>query len=294
MMDSYVPPESAWISSKEILEQTGISRATLNNYIRIGILPRPVVQRPTDPASGAKKIGYFPLACLERIQFVHRLKKEGKSMGEIVALFRDETTDDLPGDGTKGDLRGDETEEPPKERPLVTESGPERLKPAELRLSFDEVTFPAYFLNYDFDLLWINREAEVKLFKRTVKLTEKQVFDNIFRLLFHWEFHRQVVNWKNLVQFHMSHAKLVKPGKRWIGQLYRGISEAEIFLLERIYDHVHPVPAQTIREGYVSLLSREGSSDLFKVHSMFTKQGIFFIYVVEETASHCSGISAPL
>ena len=30
------------ITSKEIIEQTGISRATLNNYIKMGILPKPI------------------------------------------------------------------------------------------------------------------------------------------------------------------------------------------------------------------------------------------------------------
>jgi len=50
-MDTVVPPEPTLISSKEILDQTGISRATLNNYIRVGILPRPLVQRPLDPIS---------------------------------------------------------------------------------------------------------------------------------------------------------------------------------------------------------------------------------------------------
>lgn len=284
MVDINGSPEPAWISSKEILEQTGISRATLNNYIRIGILPRPLVQRPLDPVSGVKKIGYFPFACLERIQTVQRLKREGRSMGEIVAFLRVEGTGSVkPRD--PGAL---------KEGLLVPAPEPERLRPMELRLSFDEITFPAYFLNYDFDLIWVNREAEVKLFKRSVRSSERQTFENIFKLLFHWEFHRHVVNWKNLVQFHMSHAKLLKPGKTWISRLYRGISEAEISLLEKIYDHVQPVAAQTIRESYVSFLSKEGSSDLFRVHSLFTKQGILFIYVAEESSSPCAGSGALL
>jgi len=103
-----------------------------------------------------------------------------------------------------------------------------------------------------------HREAEAQLFKEIVRFSERQSFGNIFKLLFHWEFHRQVMNWKNLVQFHMAHAKQVKPGKGWIGRLYRGITEAEVSLLEKIYDYVQPVSAQTIRESYLSLVSREG------------------------------------
>lgn len=281
-MDTGVPPEPALISSKEILEKTGISRATLNNYIRVGILPRPLVQRPLDPVSGAKKIGYFPPTALERIQTIQRLKKEGRSMGEIIDLLRGERTDPFPSRGTGA----------PLERSPIPESEPERLRPLELRLTFDDITFPSYFLNYDFDLQWINREAEARLFKETVRFSERQSFGNIFKLLFHWELHRQVMNWKNLVQFHMAHAKQLKPGKGWIARLYRGITEAEISLLEKIYDYVQPVSTQTIRESYLSLVSREGSSDLFKVHSIFTKNGVLFVYTAEEISSHCPGGSS--
>ena len=35
-----------WVTSKEILFKTSISRATLNNYIQAGIIPKPVVKKP--------------------------------------------------------------------------------------------------------------------------------------------------------------------------------------------------------------------------------------------------------
>ena len=55
------------ITSKEIIEKTGISRATLNNYIKMGILPKPIVRRPGPEQKGVKKIGYFPASVLEHI-----------------------------------------------------------------------------------------------------------------------------------------------------------------------------------------------------------------------------------
>ncbi|PKN63178.1 MAG: hypothetical protein CVU57_20570 [Deltaproteobacteria bacterium HGW-Deltaproteobacteria-15] len=274
-MDSQAQPPENWISSKEILERTGISRATLNNYIRLGILPKPVVQRPKERAGGIKKIGYFPNSVLERIEFVQRLKREGKSIGEISEMLRVESVEPY--------TPGPAAETTVKRQPFPDEPREDRLRTAELRLAFEEISFPSYFLNYDFDLAWVNREAEVKLFKGIIKHAESAIFHNIFHLLFHWEFHRQVSNWKDLIQLHMAYAKLVKPGKTWIGRLYRGISEGEIGVLEKTYDHVNPVHPQTIRETYVSLLSREGSSDLFKVTSIFAKNGILFIYAQEQS-----------
>ncbi|RJR33762.1 MAG: hypothetical protein C4576_27675 [Desulfobacteraceae bacterium] len=266
------PPEN-WISSKEILDRTGISRATLNNYIRLGILPKPVVQRPKERAGGIKKIGYFPSKVLETIEFVQQMKREGRSIGEISSYLRAHAVEDDSPVGTP------DTSE--KRRSLPVEQKEDRQPPPELRLIFEEISFPAYFLNYDFDLAWVNREAEVKLFKGIIKRMDSPILQNIFHLLFHWEFHRRVSNWKDLIQLHMAYAKLVKPGRTWISRLYRDISEGEIGVLEDTYDQVNPVHPQTISEAYVSLLSREGSSSLFKVNSIFAKNGILFIYVQE-------------
>src|SRR6186997_254002 len=75
------------ISSKELLEKTGISRATLNNYISSGLLSKPLVQQVTGESSGPKLLGYFPDSALERIELIQQLKREGLSMGEIIARF---------------------------------------------------------------------------------------------------------------------------------------------------------------------------------------------------------------
>ena len=52
------------ISSKELLDKTGISRATLNNYISAGLLSKPLVQQVSGESSGPKLLGYFPDSAL--------------------------------------------------------------------------------------------------------------------------------------------------------------------------------------------------------------------------------------
>ena len=47
------------LSSKEVLERTGISRATLNNYIGSGLIARPEVLPPGPEHGAAPRIGYF-------------------------------------------------------------------------------------------------------------------------------------------------------------------------------------------------------------------------------------------
>ena len=73
------------ISSKALIDQTGISRATLNNYIQLGILPKPVVQSLSASADegGARVLGFFPEDAVDRVQAVQILKSQGLSMAQV-------------------------------------------------------------------------------------------------------------------------------------------------------------------------------------------------------------------
>lgn len=71
------------LSSKEVLERTGISRATLNNYIGSGLLPRPEVLPPGPEHGAAPRIGYFPDDTVDRITEIQRLKQQGWSISRI-------------------------------------------------------------------------------------------------------------------------------------------------------------------------------------------------------------------
>ena len=75
------------LSSKDLLERTGISRATLNNYIAAGLIGRPDVLPPGPDDGGAPRLGYFPDDTIERLETIQRLKREGWSLGRIVEYF---------------------------------------------------------------------------------------------------------------------------------------------------------------------------------------------------------------
>jgi len=78
------------ITSKDIIERTDISRATLNNYIKLGILPKPIVGPPPPDSRNIKQIGYFPGEVIARIDRVKLLKSRGRSMHEIARLFQED------------------------------------------------------------------------------------------------------------------------------------------------------------------------------------------------------------
>ena len=84
MMEEIEKNEGKFISSIDLLNRTGLSRATLNNYIKAGILPHPIVKKPNDAThSRAKRIGYFPDSEMGTLNKIIQHKKEGLSMEEI-------------------------------------------------------------------------------------------------------------------------------------------------------------------------------------------------------------------
>ncbi len=87
-MDENLEQDEKHVSSVEIINISGISRATLNNYIKMGILPRPLVKRPEDyTISRAKQMGFFPRSVLNTLDKIRQYKKDGCRMVEICKLL---------------------------------------------------------------------------------------------------------------------------------------------------------------------------------------------------------------
>ncbi len=136
-------PRSSLLNSKELLEKSGISRATLNNYIALGIIPRPEVLPPEPEDGAAPRIGYFPDETLQRLAEIQRLKQEGWTMSRIAVHFGASPPPVRePLDVRTTPLTGD-----------ASLSVPRRDMP---RLSIDEIVHPAYLVGPDFGVLWFN------------------------------------------------------------------------------------------------------------------------------------------
>ena len=157
--------DQSLISSKEILKKTGISRATLNNYIKMGIIPRPIVRKPIEGFKNIKNLGYFPKSVLKRIEEVKRLKKRGNSMRVIVGMLNEVR---------KHFQVEDEIQEIKKIRPK------KEIYEEKLKLTIEETPFPAYLINFDFEIVWINHEAEERILNQKVGHIKDAESRNIF------------------------------------------------------------------------------------------------------------------
>ena len=256
-----------WITSKEILAKTGISRATLNNYIKMKLIPKPVVQKPRDHMKGTKKIGYFPYGVLDRIGLVKSLKQEANSMGEIANRLQNMSVDGYQDDTNSSTSECDVH---------ALADTPRAMDGRVLSLTFEDIQLPAYLIDYDFDVVWLNLQAEERIFRHEVGLKAKES-RSIFRLFFSWEFHDHVRNWRDLLTLHMSFVKTRYP-RDWCERLYPGISEIEISTLQKIYDRVRPFSTDTIKHSFINLSMQDGTTEAYRIYNIFVKEGIFFLY----------------
>lgn len=266
------------ITSKDILEKTGISRATLNNYIKMGILPKPDVRRAGSDLKGTKQIGYFSEDVLDRIEKVNRLKSEGGSMEEIARTFRESShVVDLPSRRQDVNI---ELEQADRRDAGDADDAITKTKDEEesLTLTVTDIQSPAMLVNHNFEIEWINRECEEQIFNMTVSRINDIASRNLFKLFFSWEFHSQLENVEDVIAFHLP---FIKPrfSKDRINELYQGISEAEISFIERLYDDESQLPVESINNSPLNLVKKGNKAVFYRVHSMRFREGTFFVYL---------------
>lgn len=267
---------SEWISSKEVLAQSNISRATLNNYIKLGILPRPIVKNPGATLKGVKQIGYFPIEVLDRISQVKQLKRKNSTIDEIAAHFQ--KIDALKGNDSHTDDR--RTDHPPvKARETISDD-------SSLTLTIDQLNAPAYLINHRFEVEWINDAAQKKIFNQPVRSIEEQASRNIFKLFFRWPFHDHVQNWQQIIGLHLGIVKHSLP-RTDIPALFSGIGENETHLLETLHDDASEVECKEICDLWGRFELRDHTTQFYHIYCTHFREGLFFVYVpAEESPSH--------
>jgi adenylate cyclase len=289
-------PDKRWVTSKDVLMKTGISRATLNNYIKMGILPRPVVQNPGKDMQSTKQIGYFPENVISLIMLVKRLKQEGEPMENIarqfvensgkLEMFPRSAKPDTTVHKTEADcfipeqnsISDTQTRRSPSDslvEDLKHAPAPERYKP--LTLTISQLDMPAYLINNNFEVEWINAEAEDQIFNRNVCSITEIESRNIFKLFFSFEFHSHLSNWKEIISFHMPFVQSKFPKVKLPG-LYQGISDSEVRFLSDLYDEMKLTQNKAIDGRPTHLVSPDGSVKYYQVYTMMFREGTFFVY----------------
>jgi adenylate cyclase len=256
------------LTSKEVLERTGISRATLNNYIGSGIVPRPEVLPPGPEHGDAPRIGYFPDEVIARIEEIHRLKREGWSIQRIAERFAE---------SSGGAKLAQRAVQPGS---AVAPAAVHRVAPILEAgsgfpgLSIEEVTHPAYLVGRNFDVLWTNEAAHANTWPNLVALPVNAITHSIFRYLA-LAGGLAPDQRKAILGFHLAFAK-----QRGVpfSDLLQDIPAQEIAGLQRLYAESSALELALVAQTTVPA-PRSAGAKAVSLYALQLREGTLFLYV---------------
>lgn len=274
------------ISSLDILDRTGLSRATLNNYIQMGILPRPQVRKPEGTGIKAKQVGYFPPSVLDAIRKIRQYKEEGYSMDEICDHMQPSAAH--PAREGKPDEVGSEARPAAElERRTIPDKADkpdEEIYPrtGEMKLTINDLKCPAYLINNNFEIDWINTEAEEMIFGQSVQSIKMAEDRNIFRLFIGMGLIRSVESRHPIIDFHLGLFKR-KSSKEELEKLYQGITKRDVRIISDIMDMIDPTSPELISETYLNLNFHNDSRAVYRVNHIKFREGTLCVYAPADT-----------
>jgi len=255
------------LTSKEIIERTGISRATLNNYIASGLVPRPQVLPPGPEHGDAPRIGFFPDDTVERVETIQRLKRDGWSINRIAEHFAR-----VGGGASSPAVATGPVARPPAigpARPAAPESRPAVFdgNPA-LSMFVGDVRYPAYLVDDRFDLLWMNDPARQSALSPLAGRPGGET-DNVFRHLLELQ---EADGRDALLRFHLEAAKdrAHRPE-----DLFRGMTAAQASRLQEAYASVQRPDAGLVTQARLPATARQPARAVYAVHF---RQAVLFAF----------------
>ena len=291
------------LTSREVLRLTGISRATLNNYITLGILPRPLVSGAEPGSGNIRRIGYFEDYVVDRIRDVQRLKREGLTMSDIADRFSG------AGEPESEAARGDRAEAPPQPAPhsngndrratvtyiprpapsrapaAASENGARTGEPPQvvmpgrpLRLTLDDLPHPAYMVSNNFELEWWNAEAASEIFHSRRGLEPESEARNVFRLLMEAQSAFESAEWLEALRLHVGVAKN-RIGAANFSRLAPLIGNDRVEQLNSLYAETAAIAKRHIVRAPVRLHDPRGEAVPYELYASFFREGVLFTYL---------------
>jgi adenylate cyclase len=269
------------LTSKEIIERTGISRATLNNYIASGLVSRPQVLPPGPEHGDAPRIGYFPDDTIERIETIQRLKREGWSITRI--------SDHFGAKPVAGGAGAASTAEPADTAPLRA------LPPAPasraavftgdptLSMFVGDVRYPAYLVDDSFRLVWQNEQTHTSPLSPLGASDDST--DNVFRHLMDLDADS---GRDAIVRFHV---EVAKDRAHRTEELFRGLLREQAEELRALYASTRRADAGLVTQARLPATGTLPARLLYAVH--FREAVLFAFGPAPATAPESVAAPAP-
>ena len=265
------------ISSKQLMDATGISRATLNNYIQQGLLPRPAVGGQTESAAAlSKAVGYFPETALARIEEIRELKRQGLRMADIAQQLASAPLDNplahraevpspaLPRlDTVQMATAGRTAHLPDPGRPGLS-----------MPLSLDNLEHPAYMLNYNMELVWYNEPARARLFGFSI-LPSQSRERCLFNLLSRPDARLTIQDQRALATLNLQFA-LKKVSRSSLEKLLEASAPDLVDVLAGL-EPIEQNNPQPIAESTLQQTPMSGQTVFYRAYAVYFREGILMV-----------------
>lgn len=235
------------ISSKEVMSRTGISRATLNNYIGLDLIPSPSVRPPEEPG-GPTKIGFFPEWVVERIEKIQQLKGQGMRMSQIATHLINEKTEPL------------ETTDEPLMYPWL-----------------DQIVVPAILVSQSWEIIGLNTMAEELLVGENIRGLESRVRRRFLHPFLIRKLQDRFLNWKEILMFHMRLAKK-DVGAEIFLSLNRDEDSHLLIQLRELWDETELAPSRPFDRQTLSVKYHHGGVEHYTLLSWALPEGTLLLY----------------
>jgi adenylate cyclase len=235
------------ISSKEVMVRTGISRATLNNYIGLDLMPPPSVRPPEGPG-GPTKIGFFPEWVVERIEKIQQLKGQGMRMSQIAMHFMDE-----------------------KKEPTETTAQP------VIYQWLEQIIFPAMLVSRSWEIIGLNNMAEKLLLGEKRRGFQSPLKQRFWDPTLIRELKNRFVNWREIL---LPHIRLAKRdlGAEILQPLKREEDSQLLNQLRQFWNEAELPPYLPFGHQALSLKYHHGGAEQYMLLSWALPEGTLLLY----------------
>lgn len=254
------------LDSKQLIEITGISRATLNNYVAMGILPSPEVRTPQGGASRATRLGYFADETVEIIHQVQQLKKEGLAMAQIAEQI-----------GLKRPaLSSDPRASSRAKKSLV--GARDSLANLTLDQNIEHLPGPAYMVNNNLELIWWNEQAGESFFGQYSDVPGDLESRNLLQILFDSPVAADEFQVSELLRPHIAAGKK-RMSQQALFKIYASLNAEQHALLKQCFAEVEAVGNEPMQH-FPSMLTLSGQKQAqpYDLYVCCYREGILFTY----------------
>ncbi len=232
------------------MARTGISRATLNNYIALNLIPSPAIRKPEQPG-GPTKIGYFPEWVIERIERIQQLKASGMRMSAIAAHFMGE------------------------DKEVITVTA--EPAPTFAHQWIEQIVFPAILVSQQWDIIRLNQSAEEVLFTEQVQDFPTTANRNLFTLFLSEKWRSRFANWKEILASHIRLAKR-ESADDLLEQIYRAGEIQPLEEVRQLWHEAEPLDDHPFSQQPLTLTPHHEKATHYTLSTIDLREGTLLLY----------------